>query len=162
MQTNSRLAILVKRRWWAQVDSITTLIHPCRNSSRPPMPLTIQEIDEPAGSLFVPPYHPRRLTPDEVKGVIERYVSGESAAQLARDLGVHKHTMQAIRAKAGVKRPFCILDRNQIDEVVDLYGQGKSAATIGRELGINPATVRFALRKRGVKLRGPNDWRSLK
>jgi hypothetical protein len=123
--------------------------------------LTIPEIEEPAGSPFVPPYRPRRLTPNEVKGVIERYLSGESAAQLSRDLGVHKHTMQAILGKAGVKRPFRILNQNQIDEVVDLYSQGKSAATIGRELGINPATVRFALQKRGVKLRGPNDWRSM-
>jgi DNA invertase Pin-like site-specific DNA recombinase len=124
--------------------------------------LTIQEIDDPADSPFITPYRPRRLTPEEVKGVIERYVSGESAAQLARDLGVHKHTMQAILGKAGAKRPFRILDQNQIDEVVDLYSQGKSAATVGKELNINPATVRFALQKRGVKLRGPNDWRSLK
>jgi hypothetical protein len=121
-----------------------------------------QEIDEPASLPFVPPYRPRRLTPKEVKGVIERYVSGESAAKLARDLGVHKHTLVSILAKAGVKRVFRILDQNQIDEVVDLYRQGKSAATVGKELGINPATVRFALQKRGVKLRGPNDWRSLK
>ena len=70
--------------------------------------------------------------------------------------------MQAILDKAGVKRPFPILDQNQIDEAVDLYRQGKSAATIGKELSINPATVRFALQKGGVKLRGPNDWRSLK
>jgi predicted DNA binding protein len=84
--------------------------------------MTIQEIDEPASSPFVPPYRPRRLTPKEVKSVIERYVSGDSAAKLARDLGVHKHTMQAILGKAGVKRPFRILDQNQIDEAVDLYG----------------------------------------
>jgi hypothetical protein len=124
--------------------------------------VTIQEIEEPAGLPFVPPYRPRRLSPGEAKGVIQRYVSGESAAQLARDLGVNRHTMQAILDKAGVKRPFRILDQNQIDEVVDLYKQGKSAATIGKELGINPDTIRFALQKRGVKLRGPNDWRSFK
>jgi DNA invertase Pin-like site-specific DNA recombinase len=127
-----------------------------------PYAVAIPETEEPvAGSPFVPPYRPRRLTPEEVKDVIERYVSGESAAKLARDLGVHKHTMQAILGKAGVKRPFRILDQNQIDEAVDLYSQGKSAATIGKELRINPATVRFAPQKRGVKLRGPNDWRSL-
>lgn len=124
--------------------------------------LEIQDSEEQANSSFVPPYRPRRLTPDEVKAVIERYVSGESAAHLARDMGVHKHTLLLILAKAGVKRPFRILDQIQIDEVVDLYLHGKSAATVGKELGINPATVRFALQKRGVKLRDPNEWRLLK
>lgn len=56
-----------------------------------------------------------------MKFVIERYVSGESAAKLARDLGVHKHAMQSILAKTGVKRPFRILNQNQIDEAVDPY-----------------------------------------
>jgi hypothetical protein len=65
--------------------------------------LEIQESEEPASSSFVPPYRPRRLTPKEVKGVIERYISGEYAATIGKELGINPATLRFALQKRGVK-----------------------------------------------------------
>lgn len=74
---------------------------------------------------------------------------------LARSYGIHRHSVRAHLAKAGVVLRRQGLTALEVDEAVRLYIAVASLAKLGEQLGCAHTTVSRALKLRGVVLRGP-------
>jgi hypothetical protein len=94
----------------------------------------------------------RRLTDEQRAELIERYLSGERASELAAAFAVHRSTVSELLVKAGVRRPRS-LTIEEVDKSVKLYQRGWSCARIGRHLDRDTGTVWLALKAAGVQLR---------
>jgi len=111
-------------------------------------------------STFVIPPRAKRLSPETKFELVRRYLAGESALALSKDLGIHRTTALAILNAAGVKRRHRVMSEATIQRAIALYQSGRSFAAVGKELKVNPETVRRALRNRDVDVRRPHDARS--
>lgn len=98
----------------------------------------------------------RMLAPDEVTEMVTAYRRGATARGLARQYGVHRHTVDRHLERAGVvKRPVVKMTTARITWAKELYAQGWSTQRIGRELGVSQGAVYKALKRAGVKMRAP-------
>jgi hypothetical protein len=93
-----------------------------------------------------------RLTAEEQRELIERYLDGERAYQLAEAFEVDRSSVSRLLADVGIRRPRS-LTPDEIAECVELYAQGWSCQRIGQRLGRDHGTIWLALKVRGVKLR---------
>jgi hypothetical protein len=96
----------------------------------------------------------RRLTAEQQAEVIDRYLGGERAYQLAQAFEVHRTTVARLLADNGVRRPRS-LTKHEIAESIKLYRRGWSCQRIGEKFGRDDGTIWLALKKAGVQLRRP-------
>lgn len=112
-------------------------------------------LDEP-GRRGPKPKRPRQnqvhLNPEKQAELLQRYLSGERAFELAKEFGVHRGTVAKILTRNGLRRPRSMTP-DKISTAVELYGRGWSCAQIGAELGRNPGTIWRALKVAGVQFR---------
>jgi hypothetical protein len=111
-----------------------------------------------------PPRKPRRrarqLTRAQRQAVIDRYIAGERAHELAAAFDVDRDTVSAIVERAGVRRPRSLTPA-EVQECVRLYVEGSwSLVRIGEHVGRHQSTVWLALKKAGVAMRAPTRRRS--
>lgn len=105
----------------------------------------------------IPP-RARRLNPVVKFELVRRYLDGESALALSRDLGIHRTTALAILHAAGVERPVRVLSEAKIQKAIVLYQSGLSfVAIVSKKLAISPETVRRTFIKRKVRIRGAHE-----
>jgi DNA-binding transcriptional regulator LsrR (DeoR family) len=88
------------------------------------------------------PRRARRLTDAEKLVFVEGYTRGELVADLARQLGVHRTTLDMLVARLKLSR----VDPNEVpvkvrDSMVEKYRAGESLAAIGEEYGFSAKTV---------------------
>jgi DNA-directed RNA polymerase specialized sigma24 family protein len=95
-----------------------------------------------------------RLSAAQEVELLERYLAGERAFELAKAYGVDRRTVADRLSRAGVRRPRSMTDQERID-AARLYGQGWSCARIADRLGRHAGTVWLALRSAGADLRQP-------
>ena len=128
-----------------------------RLSNLPPLfrrlVLTEPEVGPPA-SPVPQRHHQTHLTDDKRVDLLERYMSGERAFELARAFNLDRRTVASILSRAGVRRPRSMSAEDRA-EATQLYEQGWSCARIGEHLGRNHSTVWLALKAAGVELREP-------
>jgi DNA-directed RNA polymerase specialized sigma24 family protein len=98
----------------------------------------------------------QRLTAEQQAELLERYLAGERAYQLAAAFQVHRSTVAKLLTDAGVRRHRS-LSADDITRCVEFYAQGWSCERIGQDLGRNHGTIWLALKTAGVKLRRPWD-----
>jgi DNA-directed RNA polymerase specialized sigma24 family protein len=98
----------------------------------------------------------RRLTADEQAELLNRYLAGERAHQLARAFQIDRRTVATLLKNTGLRRSRS-LTPEKIDEAVALYAQGWSCQRIGERFGRHYSTIWLALKARGVQLRQPWD-----
>ncbi|MBP5867928.1 hypothetical protein [Streptomyces scabiei] len=97
----------------------------------------------------------RMLAPDEVAELVEAYRRGATELSLAREYGVHRHTVDRHLERAGVvKRPVVKMTPARVELAKELYEQGLSSNQIGKKFGISGSTVWKALKRAGVRMRG--------
>lgn len=108
-------------------------------------------------SKFVVPPRAKRLSPEIKFELVQRYLAGESAIALSKDLGIHRTTALAILDAAGVKRQVRVLSEASIQKAIAIYQSGKSFVAVGKELNVNPETIRQTFIKRGVAIRGAHE-----
>ena len=68
-----------------------------------------------------------RLSAAQEVELLERYLAGERAFELAKAYGVDRRTVADRLSRAGVRRPRSMTDQERID-AARLYGQGWSCA----------------------------------
>jgi len=83
------------------------------------------------------------------------YQAGADMNTLARLYGIHRHSVRAHLARAGVAVRLKGLSELEADEAVRLYMAGYSLVTLASQFGCDHETVRRALKLRGVVLRMP-------
>lgn len=103
------------------------------------------------------PPRAKRLTPETKFELVRRYLEGESALALSKDLEMHRTTALAILDAAKVKRPVRVLSEAKIQKAISLYQDGHSFVKIGKKLGVSPETVRNEFIKRRLKIRGAHE-----
>jgi DNA-binding NarL/FixJ family response regulator len=96
----------------------------------------------------------RRLNPDQQAELLERYLAGERAYQLAQAFGVHHTTVAKLLIDNDVRRPRS-LTTEEVAKSIELYRQGWSCHRIAEQLGRHDGTIWLALKKAGVTLRPP-------
>jgi transposase-like protein len=99
------------------------------------------------------PPRAKRLSPETKFELVRRYLEGESALALSKDLGIHRTTALAILDAAKIKRPVKVMTEANIKKAIALYQSGLSFVAVGKKLGVNPETVRRAFIKYGVIIR---------
>lgn len=95
----------------------------------------------------------RRLTPDELTRVAERYIAGATVYELAAEFGCHRATIAERLKLAGVTMRHQPTTTEQVDEIVRLYESGLSMAKVAQQVGVSARTVFNYLRDRGVQSR---------
>jgi DNA-binding NarL/FixJ family response regulator len=95
-----------------------------------------------------------RLGPGEIAQLVAAYEAGRSLAALGRLFKLHKRTVHAHLARAGVDlRPQQVLTPEQVAEIIELYRDGATLKQLGPKFGVANASVRNYLLKAGVELR---------
>lgn len=104
----------------------------------------------------LPPQRRRQthLADDQRIELLERYMSGERAFELAKAFDLDRRTVAGIVTRAGVRRERSMTPEERA-EAARLYGEGWSCARIGEALGRNHGTVWLALKAAGIPLREP-------
>lgn len=82
------------------------------------------------------------------------YASGGTVVQLAKKYGIHRATVRAHLARAGIAPRDRVPTDPNGDEYLRLYDVGVGMSTIARRFGTTPSRVRTQLIRRGVELRG--------
>lgn len=95
----------------------------------------------------------RRLTPDELTRVAERYIAGATVYELAAEFGCHRATIAERLKLAGVTMRHQPTTTEQVDEIVRLYESGLSMAKVAEQVGVSARTVLNYLQERGVSTR---------
>ena len=95
----------------------------------------------------------RRLTPDELKQVTERYIAGANVYELAAEFGCHRATIAERLKLAGVMVRHQPTTTEQVDEIVRLYVSRLSMAKAAEQGGVSTRTVSNYLRDREVQSR---------
>lgn len=95
-----------------------------------------------------------RLSKAKQTELLERYLAGERAYELARTFGIDRHTVAHHLARAGVRRPRLMTDEERND-AARLYEHGWSCARIAQELARDAGTVWLALKAAQVEMRHP-------
>lgn len=104
------------------------------------------------------PRRARRLTDAEKIAFVEGYKRGEMVADLARQLEVHRSTLDMLVARLKLSR----VDPNEVpakvrDDLIKKYRGGEFLATIGEEYGFSANKVQRLLVSTGepIRPRGP-------
>ena len=97
----------------------------------------------------------RRLTRAERTQLAEQYHIGMSVLELARQYGIHRHTVAKHLKHDGVtiRGGQVKLAPDVIAKAAQLYASGQSLADVGVHLGVDASTVHKALKNAGVKMR---------
>jgi DNA-binding CsgD family transcriptional regulator len=95
----------------------------------------------------------RRLDPDEIQDLLDRYQSGETMVQLGIRYGINRRTVSTYLQKAGLPSRHRTMDDEKVAKCIALYNSGLSLVTVGDRLGIDQATVRRALLSAGISRR---------
>jgi len=101
----------------------------------------------------------RRLTPDDLKQVAERYNAGATVYALAAEFGCHRATIAERLKSAGVTMRHQPATTEQVDEIVRLYESGLSMVKVAEQVGVPPRTVFNYLQERGVSTRDAHGRR---
>ncbi len=95
----------------------------------------------------------RRLTPDELTRVAERYNAGATVYELAAEFGCHRATIAERLKLAGFTLRHQPTTTDQVDEIIRLYESGLSMAKVAEQVGVSARTVFNYLQQRGVTTR---------
>jgi hypothetical protein len=101
-----------------------------------------------------------RLSDSQRSDVLDRYLAGESATALARELGVHRATVFSLLRRAGVQTRNRILSDDDVAAARNMYEAGQSLAVIGEHFDVTDRTVLNVFRRLGIPTRAPgsNQW----
>jgi len=96
----------------------------------------------------------RALSPTTTQQLIDAYLAGATIRSIARDLDIHRTTIDNCLKRAGVKRTRQpVLTQDQLDQAEAAYLNGDSWVTIAQRFGVDPGTVGLRLKQRGVTMR---------
>jgi hypothetical protein len=101
-----------------------------------------------------------RLSDSQRADLLDRYLAGEPASALAKELGVHRATVFSFLRRTGVQTRYRILSDDDVAIARAMYEAGQSLAVIGEHFGVADRTVLNVFRRTGVPTRGPgtNQW----
>lgn len=94
---------------------------------------------------------PKKLSAATNDAIIAAYEGGARVADLARQFGVHKWTINNRLTLAGIARNPHSMNEEQIQEAIALRLEGLSFNRLAKRLPFSPNTIKTAIRARGVQ-----------
>jgi len=100
------------------------------------------------------------MTDSQRSELLKRYLAGEPASALAKELSVHRATVFSFLRRADVQTRYRILTDQDVTAARSMYEAGQSLATIGEHFGVADRTVLNAFRRLAIPTRaqGTNQW----
>jgi hypothetical protein len=86
---------------------------------------------------------------------VHRYLAGEPATALGKELGVDRSTVFSLLRLAGVQTRYRILNDDDVAAARNMYEEGQSLASIGEHFGVADRTVLNVFRRQGIPTRAP-------
>jgi hypothetical protein len=93
------------------------------------------------------------LSDSQRSDVLDRYLAGESATALAKELSVRRATVFSLVRRAGVQTRCRILGDEDVAVARNMYEAGQSLAVIGEHFGVADRTVFNVFRRLGIPTR---------
>jgi transposase len=94
------------------------------------------------------------LSKAKILQLITEYSQGAMAKELAIKYKCHRHTINAILDRHGVKRHHaCPVIRGKEQIIVKLYESGLSSRGVAEELGVSQNAVLLCLHKQNIAIR---------
>jgi transposase-like protein len=94
---------------------------------------------------------PKKLSAATNEAIIAAYKGGARVADLARQFGVNKWTINHRITMAGVERNPHSMNEEQITQAIELRLEGLSFNRISARLPVSPHTIKNEIRSRGVR-----------
>lgn len=97
----------------------------------------------------------RKLQPDEIDGLVQRYEAGVSMSELAGEFGMHFQTVRAHLRRRGIdlRSDHQAMLPSQVAEAVTLYGLGQSSYDLAKRYSVDRTTVTKHLKRAGIAMR---------
>lgn len=92
----------------------------------------------------------RRLSPEVIARVVERYQTGATAAELGAEHGVSKNGMLKLLREQGVQIRAKSLPTTVIAQAMHLHERGLSMRQVSEQLGVSRTALRRNFQKMGV------------
>ena len=92
----------------------------------------------------------RRLSPEAIAQVVERYQTGATAAELGAEHGVSKNGMLKLLREQGVQIRTKSLPTAVVTQAMHLHKRGLSMRQVSEQLGVSRTALRRNLQKMGV------------
>ena len=92
----------------------------------------------------------RRLSPEAIAQVVERYQTGATAAELGAEHGVSKNGMLKLLREQGVQIRAKSLPTTVITQAMHLHERGLSMRQVSEQLGVSRTALRRNFREMGV------------
>jgi len=101
------------------------------------------------------PKRAKRLNDAQLARLIERYESGATVYELAKEFGIDHHTVSIRLKQQWIIMRLQPLSVETVNEIVRLYESGLSMAKVGERVDVSADSVLNYLRKRGVATQDP-------
>jgi transposase-like protein len=95
----------------------------------------------------------RRLSADELEGLLRSYDRGTPVNKLADEFKIHRSTVLDHLNRSTTRRRYPALDDKGLETAKQLYASGLSLRDVGLTLEVHASTVRFALMSAGTQMR---------
>ena len=92
----------------------------------------------------------RRLSPEAIAQVVERYQTGATAAELGAEHGVSKNGMLKLLREQGVQIRTKSLPTAVVTQAMHLHKRGLSMRQVSEQLGVSRTALRRNFQKMGV------------
>lgn len=103
----------------------------------------------------------RRLGPETIQELVDRYDSGEDTPALAREYGVSTTGLRELLLKEGVEFRRQAITSEDADRAVELYESGLTIREVVTKIGYSLGTIRREFHRRGVPMRPSGRWNHL-
>jgi len=100
----------------------------------------------------------RRLGPDKVAELLQRYQDGVTLSRLSADYGLQRPSIRKLLRQHGIEPRSRSLTEAEIKQAAQLYATGLTVAQVANQLGRHHTTVQVALRRHGVQMRSRHDY----
>ena len=94
----------------------------------------------------------RRLSPEAIARVVERYRAGATAAELGAEHGVSKNGMLKLLREQGVQIRGKSLPTAVVNQAMHLHERGMSMRQVSEQLGVSRTALRRNFREMGVEV----------
>lgn len=101
----------------------------------------------------------RRLAPQIIAELVERYNAGEQRPALSREYALSKSGLRKLLLAAGVTFRGHVLTPEDAAEAVRLYQDGLTIKQVVGEVGYSYGTIRTVLHEHGVAMRSAGRWK---
>lgn len=122
---------------------------------KPPIDPTVTDISyDPDSTVKSIKQQQKTLTDLEIRTIIQRYQSGVSSYDLAKEFDCHRRTISETLKRNGIEVSHRASTKPElVKKVIELYAEMKTPKQVGEIVGLDCDTVRQVLKDNGIYIR---------